>query len=169
MASALWEALDAEAVPARVARGATLFCNGDAAWAAYTVRRGSLAMLSAVPVQFAPMQILGPESIAGLPGVLTGVYSVTVRASEDSEVGFIARDRITALFESDPRLCLEALRLVAEQVGRLRAIIRAHDAGAHTRRMLFEDSRFPSFSGPARAGLTLLTQKGNDSCPPPTS
>jgi CRP-like cAMP-binding protein len=163
MASTLFEALDALAVPARVARGATLFRTGDAAWAAYTVRAGGLALLCAVPAQFAPLQIQGAESIVGLPGVLTGVYSVTVRASEDSEVGFIARERIFEVLGSDARLCFDALGLVAEQVSRLRAMIRAHDAGSHTRRLLFNDFRSPVSPAPAAAGFALRIQEGRPS------
>jgi CRP-like cAMP-binding protein len=142
MPVSLFEALDALAVPARVAAGATLFRTGEDARAAYTIRSGGLALLSAVPAQFAPMQIHGPRSVIGVPGILTGVYTVTVRASEDSEVGFISRDRFLTLLESDWALCFEALGLVAEQVSRLRAIIRATDVGANTRRLLLGDSRF---------------------------
>jgi len=160
VASALFAALDALAVTARVARGATLFRAGEDERAAYTVRSGGLALFSAVPAQFAPMQIHGTQSIVGLPGVLTGVYSVTVRASEDSEVGFIARRRILELLGADSRLCFEALGLVAEQVSRLRAMIRAHDVGAHTRRLLFNDPHFPLFEAPAAAGPILRIQEG---------
>jgi CRP-like cAMP-binding protein len=160
MSAALFQALDALAVPARVAGGARLFRAGDDAWAAYTVRSGGLALLSAVPAQFAPMQICEPKSIVGLPGVLTGAYSITARASEDSEVGFIARDRVLALLGSDSSLCFEALGLVAEQVSRLRAIIHATDVGAHTRRMLFNDFRFPVSPAPAAAGIALRIEEG---------
>ncbi|HTW49448.1 MAG TPA: cyclic nucleotide-binding domain-containing protein [Acidobacteriaceae bacterium] len=161
MSAELVRALDAVAVPARVAQGATLFRAGEDARAAYTVRGGSLALLSAVPAQFAPMQIVGPESIVGLPGVLTGVYSIAVRASEDSEVGFIARDRIITLLESNPRLCLDALRLVSEQVGRLRAILRATDVAARTRRLLLDDFRSPAYSVSVPGGLTFVAQNGS--------
>lgn len=160
MASALFEALDALAVPARVDQGAKLFRAGEDAWAAYTVRSGGLALLCAVPAQFAPLQVHGPQTIVGLPGVLTGVYSVTVRASEDSEVGFIARSRILELLGSDSQLCLEALGLVAEQVSRLRAMIRAHDAGSHTRRLLYNGFLSPLPPAPAVAGPTLRIQEG---------
>jgi CRP-like cAMP-binding protein len=160
VSAALFHALDALAVPARVARGATLFRTGDDAWAAYTVRTGGLALLSAVPAQFAPMQIHGPQAIVGLPGVLTGVYSVTVRTSEDSEVGFLGREQVLALLGSDPRLCLDALSLVAEQVSRLRSILRATDVAANTRRLLLGDFRPPAFPVPVCAGFMLRTQEG---------
>lgn len=160
MASPLFETLDALAVPARVAKGATLFRAGEDARAAYTVRSGGLALLSAVPAQFAPMQIHGAQSLVGLPGVLSGVYSVTVLAGEESEVGFIARDRILELLGSDSRLCLEALGLVARQVSRLRAMIRANDIGSHTYRLLLSDFHSPVYSRPAYAGPISLNQEG---------
>jgi CRP-like cAMP-binding protein len=153
MHTELFRALDALAVPARVAHGASLFRAGYAAWSIFTVRSGALAMLSAVPAHFAPMQVLEPGSIAGLPGVLSGAYSVTVYASEDSEIGFIPRDRVVALLGSDPQLCLEALRLVAEQVSRLRAILRATDVAGPMRRMLIHD-----FQPAAPAVLEQLAQ-----------
>jgi len=65
-------------------------------------------------------KILGPGEIAGLPGTLTGTYSLSADVVEDAELGFIPTPRVTHVLEVSPRLCIIAMRLISQEIARTR-------------------------------------------------
>jgi CRP-like cAMP-binding protein len=55
----------------------------------------------------------------GLPAALNGEYSVTAKAVEDSELGYISAERVIAMLESSPRLALAAMKLTVQEAARM--------------------------------------------------
>jgi CRP-like cAMP-binding protein len=71
-----------------------------------------------------PPRTLGPGEIAGLPATLTGHYSLTARVTEDAELGFIPGPRVTEILQLSPHLCMMAMRLMSEEIARVRTALR---------------------------------------------
>lgn len=72
----------------------------------------------------APMEVLGPGSVIGLPAALNGSYSVTAKSLLDSELGIIGADRVIELLECNSDLCGIAMRMMGQEVARMRSSIR---------------------------------------------
>jgi CRP-like cAMP-binding protein len=111
--------LDELAVYTPVARGSLVFRSGDPASAVYIVRSGKIVLVWAGPDRVYPMDTVGPGSIVGLPAALNGEYSVTAKAVEDSELGYISAERVIAMLESSPRLALAAMKLTVQEAARM--------------------------------------------------
>lgn len=109
--------------PVAFAAGVELFHCGDPVAAVYTVRRGKVSLVWSAADKPYPIGLLGPGSIIGLPAALNGTYSVGACAAEDSELGFIPADRVVEVLQANPRLCLAAMKLVGQELARLRSTI----------------------------------------------
>jgi CRP/FNR family transcriptional regulator, anaerobic regulatory protein len=116
--------LDRIASKISIRKGTPLFRSGDPVAGAYVVRRGTIRMSLPTPHPLYPPKILGPGEIAGLPGTLTGTYSLSADVAEDAELGFIPCDRVTQLLECSPRLCMLTMRLISEEIARTRNALR---------------------------------------------
>lgn len=81
--------LDKVAVNLSLSTGSVLFRSGEPALAVYVVRKGSIDLLWVDSQCVFVMDTLGPGNIVGLPASLSGMYTLTARAAEDSELGFI--------------------------------------------------------------------------------
>ncbi|HEX4065602.1 MAG TPA: Crp/Fnr family transcriptional regulator [Acidobacteriaceae bacterium] len=103
-----------------VRKGTPLFRSGDPVAGAYLVRSGAIRMTLPTPHVLYPPKILGPGEIAGLPGTLTGTYSLSADVIEDAELGFIPTPRVTHVLEVSPRLCIIAMRLISQEIARTR-------------------------------------------------
>jgi CRP-like cAMP-binding protein len=115
----LVEHLDKLAVSTPVPRGSLLFRCGEPASAVYIVRTGKIVLVWMGPDHVYPMDTVGPGNIVGLPAALNGEYSVTAKAVEDSDLGYIAAEQVIAMLESSPRLALAAMKLTVQEAARM--------------------------------------------------
>ncbi len=119
-ASELARELDRIASKVAVRKGTPLFRSGDAVAGAYVIRSGAVQMSLPTPHPLYPPKLLGPGEIAGLPGTLTGTYSLSADVVEDAELGFVPSARVNHLLEIAPRLCMVAMRLISQEIARTR-------------------------------------------------
>lgn len=103
--------------------GAVLFRRDEPSSSIYIIRRGAVALLWPDADETTPMEVLGPGSIIGLPAALNGSYSVTATAIIDSELGIINAAHIIEVLEANPALCRIALKLMGQEVARMRSLI----------------------------------------------
>ncbi len=116
--------LDRFASRVTLRKGTALFHCGDPLSGVFIVRRGKVTMSVDGDHPVYPPRTLGPGEIAGLPATLTGHYSLTARVSEDSELGFVPGPKVSEVLECSPRLCMMAMRLMSDEIGRVRAALR---------------------------------------------
>jgi CRP-like cAMP-binding protein len=70
------------------------------------------------------MRVAQPGSVLGLPGVLSNKpYSLTARAVQPTELGFIRAEKLVALIRENPALGLQVLQLLSEEVRAARGAI----------------------------------------------
>jgi CRP-like cAMP-binding protein len=116
--------LDRMASNVTLRKGTALFHSGDPLSGIFIVRKGTVVMSVNGHHSIYPPRTLGPGEIAGLPATLTGHYSLTAIVAEDSELGFIPGPQVTEMLECSPRLCMIAMRLMSEEIGRVRAALK---------------------------------------------
>lgn len=124
----LFAKLDGYAIAASLRAGAMLFRNGDPVTGAYTIRKGKVVLIWTSNDGVAPMDTLGPGAILGLPAVLNGEYSLSARAVEDSELGFLPASRVLELLSVDKQMLQELTKLLASEVARMREVARSRIA-----------------------------------------
>jgi CRP/FNR family transcriptional regulator len=119
-------AAELDRVASRVAlrKGTALFHAGDPLSGVFVIRTGAVDMSVDSKNSIYPPRRLGPGEIVGLPATLTGHYSLTARVAEDSELGFIPGPKVTEMLECSPRLCMTAMRLMSEEIARIRAALK---------------------------------------------
>ena len=122
--SELYAELDLCASTVTLRRGTALFHCGDPLSGVFVVRRGAVTMSVDDENSIYPPRTIGPGEIAGLPATLTGYYSLTARVAEDAELGFIPGPRVTDLLRLSPHLCMAAMRLMSEEIARVRTALR---------------------------------------------
>ncbi|MFP5228336.1 MAG: Crp/Fnr family transcriptional regulator [Acidobacteriota bacterium] len=115
--------LDRVASKVSLRKGTALFHRGDLLSGVFVVRKGAVTLLMDDGSVYPPRTI-GPGEIAGLPATLTGHYSLTAHVAEDSELGFIAGPKVTQMLEVSPRLCMIAMRLMSEEIARVRTALK---------------------------------------------
>ncbi|HEX3660912.1 MAG TPA: Crp/Fnr family transcriptional regulator [Acidobacteriaceae bacterium] len=104
---------------------AVLFRSGDPVSGVFIVRKGAIRLSLGVPNDLYPPRILGPGEIVGLPATLTGHYSLTAEVAEfPAELGFVPSRRVSELLEYSPRLCFLAMRLISEEITRVRTALK---------------------------------------------
>jgi len=105
--------------------GAVLFRSGDPVSGIFIVRRGAVRLSLGIRSDLYPPRTLGPGEIAGLPATLTGHYSLTAEVvAPHTELGYVPGDRVSALLEGSPRLCFLAMRLISEEIARVRTALK---------------------------------------------
>jgi CRP/FNR family transcriptional regulator, anaerobic regulatory protein len=116
--------LDRVASTVSLRRGTHLFHAGDPLSGIYIVRKGSVLLLVREGPSIYPPRTLGPGEIVGLPATLTGHYSLTATVVEDSILGFVPGPKVTEMLEVSPRLCMIAMRLMSEEIARVRSALK---------------------------------------------
>jgi CRP/FNR family transcriptional regulator len=119
----LFAELDAVAIAAPMPKGSVIFQNGDPGSAVYLIRSGRIALVWSDKNDVVPMDLHGPGRILGLPAAFNGNYSATAKALEDSELGFVPSDRVLAMLENNPSLMQAAVRLLGQEVARMRSMV----------------------------------------------
>lgn len=120
----LFTKLDGQAIAAQFQAGAMLFRRGDPVAATYTIRKGKVALIWTSKDGVTPMHTQGPGTILGLPAVLNGEYSMSARAVEDCELGFLPASRVLELLALDQAMLQEVTKLFASEVARVREMAR---------------------------------------------
>ncbi|MGA7523560.1 MAG: cyclic nucleotide-binding domain-containing protein [Acidobacteriaceae bacterium] len=110
------------AIAASMPKGSVVFQNGDPGSAVYLIRWGRIALVWTDANDVVPMDLHGPGRILGLPAAFNGTYSATAKAVEDSELGFVPSDRVLAMLECNPSLMQAAVRLLGQEVARMRSL-----------------------------------------------
>jgi CRP-like cAMP-binding protein len=118
--SELISELDRLASNVTLQKGTALFHCGDPLSGVFIVRKGEVTLSVDSENAIYPPRTLGPGEIAGLPATLTGHYSLTAKVTEDSELGFIPGAKVTELLECSPRLCMIAMRIMSDEITRMR-------------------------------------------------
>jgi CRP-like cAMP-binding protein len=116
--------LDRVASAVSLRKGTALFHAGDPLSGVFVVRKGAVTMSVDNGNSIYPPRTLGPGEIAGLPATLTGHYSLTAQVCEDAEVGFIPGPKVTEMLECSPSLCMVAMRLMSEEIARVRTALK---------------------------------------------
>ena len=104
-------------------KGTALFHCGEPISGVFVVRKGAVTMSVEGNNTVYPPKTLGPGEIAGLPATLTGHYSLTAIVTQDAELGFIPGRKVTELLELSPHLCMIAMRLMSEEIARVRSAL----------------------------------------------
>jgi len=116
--------LDRMASSVSLRKGTALFHSGDRLSGVFIVRKGAVTMSVDGQNSIYPPRTLGPGEIAGLPATLTGHYSLTAEVAEDSELGFVPGPKVTEILECSPNLCMVAMRLMSEEIARVRTALK---------------------------------------------
>jgi len=116
--------LDRVASKVSVRKGTALFHCGDVLSGVFVVRKGAVTLSVNGGNSIYPPRIAGPGEIVGLPATLTGQYSLTAVASEDAELGFVAGPQVMQMLECSPPLCMIAMRLMSEEIARVRTALK---------------------------------------------
>lgn len=116
--------LDRVASKVSLRKGTALFHCGDALSGVFVVRKGAVTLSVGDESSIYPPRTLGPGEIAGLPATLTGHYSLTAKVAEDSDLGFVAGPQVMQMLEISPRLCMIAMRLMSEEIARVRGALK---------------------------------------------
>ena len=120
--------LDRGASTVSLRKGTSLFHCGDPVSGVFIVRRGAVTLSLDAPNTVYPPRTLGPGEIAGLPAALTGIYSLSARAIEDSILGFVPGRKVTEILECHPQLSLLVMRLMSQEIASMRSALRATPA-----------------------------------------
>ena len=121
----LFQALAAHAAPVPCESDRVLFRQGEPPAGLYIFHAGAvtMSMVSDSGQSLLAVQAL-PGSVLGLPGLIgSQPYSLSANASLGSRIGFVSREDFTALMQTDPRLSLKMLQVLAAEVRSARKAI----------------------------------------------
>lgn len=117
--------LERKAAPVDCTTERVLFMQGDPPVGLYILLNGA-ARLTMDSREGKPIvSVRVPEgSLLGLPGLLGNQpYTLTATAESGAEVGFIPRDELTDLMQSEPMMALKMLAVLAAEVRSARRAI----------------------------------------------
>ena len=103
-------------------KGTVLFRQGEAVRGVFLLQKGRvrLSLLSASGEKL-PYRTVGPGYILGLPATLCDKpYSLTAENLEDSQLAFVGRKDMMELLRKRCDLCLEVVKILSWEVGKLR-------------------------------------------------
>jgi CRP-like cAMP-binding protein len=121
----LLQALEGHSTAISCGEDRLLFNQGDTPTGVFILSRGetTLSMCSPASKEVAVVKV-GAGSLLGLPGLIGNVpYSLTAVAHTGAEVRFVSRDKFTSLMQTDPRLALKILAVLAAEVSSARRAI----------------------------------------------
>lgn len=121
----LLAALEEHTTTILCAEDRTLFLQGEAPDGLYILRSGT-ATLSMTSLTGEPLisTVVTSGALLGLPGVIGNQpYTLTGKASEGAELGFVTTADFAALMLADPALALRVLRVLAAEVRTARSAI----------------------------------------------
>lgn len=126
MAQELFDHLNRLANSTTVSAGTLSFRRDEPSRFVYLIRSGNIALLWPDGEETSPMEVLGSGSIIGLPAAINGTYSATAKAAIESELGVVCADCVLETLASDPALCRTAMRMMSQEVARIRSLVAQH-------------------------------------------
>ncbi|HMD77541.1 MAG: cyclic nucleotide-binding domain-containing protein [Terracidiphilus sp.] len=114
----LIQALEKHAIEVSCGGDNVLFRQGDPPVGLYILNRGEVTLSMASPAGDPILSMhVGAGSLLGLPGLVGNApYTLTAVAGQGAELSFLAHDDFDALMQSDPRLSLKVLEVLAAEV-----------------------------------------------------
>ncbi len=126
-------AIEELAVSVTHPKGATIFQQGDAPKGIFLVRKGAVRMTIRGDKSEILMRIAHQGSLLGLPAVMSDhAYSLTAKASQACELGFVERQKVIELVRHKPALGMEIVQMLSDEV-RLARIAVASSRGKAAR------------------------------------
>lgn len=113
--------LESEAETMRISAGEWLFREGEPADTAYLVRSGRLEVVAEHPREMVIRQLKRGTVVGELALLSYGLRSASVRASRDSELAELRRDRFETLMRDAPEFGLALVQVMAAQIAANRA------------------------------------------------
>jgi CRP-like cAMP-binding protein len=111
------KAIEAMAVSVTCAKGAIVFHQGDEPKGVYLVRKGAVRMTIKADKSEILMRVAHEGSVLGLPAVMSDhAYSLTAKAAQACELGFVERHKVLDLVRRKPVLGLEILQMLSDEV-----------------------------------------------------
>jgi CRP-like cAMP-binding protein len=122
---ALLRKLLERALPLDCTKARVLFRQGDKPYGLFILRRGEASMtLEAERGDVLMSSQLAPGSLLGLPALMSDKpYTMSAVSKRRAEVSYVCRKDFYALMLAEPKLALEALRVLAAEVQIARAAI----------------------------------------------
>ncbi|HEV2400414.1 MAG TPA: cyclic nucleotide-binding domain-containing protein [Candidatus Sulfotelmatobacter sp.] len=115
--------LEVVAIPMRKERGTILFREGTPCPGAYLIRRGKVRLTLDAASRVYPARILGSGFLIGLPATLSGgPYSLTAQVKETCRVDFIPRAKLLKLVRGNPRVGIQILRTLSDEIFLMRNV-----------------------------------------------
>jgi CRP/FNR family transcriptional regulator len=110
--------LSAKALLITEPKGAVLFRRGEPPFGIFLLRRGSISLrLEDDEGNVFVNRTVTPESILGLPACLSeSRYSLTAQTLEEADLAFVARNTLTELIKEEPRIGLELLKALGDEI-----------------------------------------------------
>lgn len=95
-----------------------LFRQGEVPDGLYILNRGELTLTMTSPSGEHVMQMQASAgSLLGLPGLISGEpYTLTAIARNGARLSFVSRDDFTSLMQTNPRMALKMLEVLAAEV-----------------------------------------------------
>ena len=120
----LIQALEKHAIEVSCGGDYVLFRQGDPPVGLYILNKGKVTLSMTSPAGDPVLSIhAGAGSLLGLPGLVGNEpYSLTAVADSGAELSFLAHDDFNALMESNPRLFLKVLEVLAAEVRNARKL-----------------------------------------------
>ena len=101
-------------------KSSLLFRRGDKAAGMFVVLSGRVILDCGV--DSASGRCCGPGALVGLPSTLTGNnYSMTATVTEDAELSFWSRERLSGLLRQRPELCRLLVAIMRERIAESQA------------------------------------------------
>ena len=109
--------LDRLAAPVTHPKNTIIFTQGEPPVGVYVIRKGSVRLTVKAGDSEIVMRVAQPGSVLGLPGVLSNKpYSLTAKAVQPCEMGFVPAEKLVQLVRENPELGLQVLQLLSEEV-----------------------------------------------------
>jgi CRP-like cAMP-binding protein len=126
--------LRAIATPIRRKKGAILFRTGRPCRGAFLIRTGQIRLTLDGDSSLYPPRTLGPGSLIGLPATFSGEpYSLTAQVAKDCDLDFIPRQTMLNLLRRDPKVGLQIVRMLSQEVSRMRRTAKRTARSANTK------------------------------------
>lgn len=113
-------------------KDAVLFRRGEPPFGIFLLRRGSISLrLEDDDGNVLIDRTVTPDSIVGLPACLSeNSYSLTAQTLEECDLAFVGRKTLIELIKDDPKIGLELMRALGEEIGQMRQQILSAPATA---------------------------------------
>ncbi len=128
----LIQALTKHSTAISCAEDRSLFNQGDTPQGLYILDQGEISLTMTSPGGQQIMQFQARAgSLLGLPALIgNGTYTLSAIARRGARLGFIRRDQFTSLMQSEPRISLKILQVLAAELRSARQVLSNHSSAS---------------------------------------